>query len=97
MKKLLIAILCMGVLAAPALAQDVREAVKKAEADKAAADAKAKDVEAKILADKTALEQQVTDLEAREKTLENDINALRKEKAAKQAQHDALNDKWSGK
>jgi len=97
MKKLLIALLCMSVLAAPAVAQDVREAVKKAEADKAAAEAKAKEVEAKILADKSALEQQVIELEAREKSLENDINALRKQKADKQARHDALNEKWSTK
>ena len=45
MKKLLIAVLCMSVLAAPAFAQDVREAVKKAEADKATAEAKAREVE----------------------------------------------------
>ena len=97
MKKLLIAVLCMSVLAAPAFAQDVREAVKKAEADKAAAEAKAKEVEEKILGDKAALEKQVTELEAHEKQLENDIASLRKEKVAKQTQHDALNDKWSTK
>lgn len=97
MKKLLIAILCLVALAAPAAAQDVREAVKKADADRAAAEAKAKEVETSILADKSALQAQVTELEAREKQLETDITNLRKSKAAKQAQHDALNDKWSTK
>ncbi len=97
MKKLLIAILCLSALAAPVAAQDVREAVKKAEADKLAAEAKAKEVEQKIFADKAALELQVNELEAREKSLENDIAALRKQKADRQARHDALNEKWSTK
>ena len=91
MKKLLIAILCLSALVAPVAAQDVREAVKKAEADKAAAEAKARVVEDKIFADKAALEQQVAELEAREKSLENDITSLRKQKADKQARHEALN------
>jgi biopolymer transport protein ExbB len=89
--------LCIAAMAAPVAAQDVREAVKKADADRAAAEAKARDVEEKILADRSALQTQVTELETHEKELEADINALRKAKADKQVRHDVLQDKWSTK
>ncbi|HET6348270.1 MAG TPA: MotA/TolQ/ExbB proton channel family protein [Candidatus Krumholzibacteria bacterium] len=97
MKKLLIALMCIAAIAAPAAAQDVREAVKKAEADRVAAEARAREVEAGILADKAALQAKVEELEAREKKLETDINSLRKEKADKQVKHDALQEKWSAR
>jgi predicted nucleic acid-binding Zn-ribbon protein len=97
MKKLLI-IACIALIAVtPALAQDVREAVKKAEADRAAAEAHAKDVEAKILADRDALLAQVTDLEARQKTLDTEIKALQSKRAVAQDRHDKLQEKWSTK
>lgn len=97
MKKLFV-IACIALIAVtPALAQDVREAVKKAEADRAAAETHAREVEAKILADRDALLAQVTDLEARQKTLDTDIKALQAKRAIAQDRHDKLQEKWSTK
>ena len=67
MKKFLVAACIALIAVTPVLAQDVREAVKKAEADRAAAEAHAREVEAKILSDRDALLAQVSELEARQK------------------------------
>jgi biopolymer transport protein ExbB len=95
MKKLLLVSLLALVAVTPAFAQDVREAVKKAEADRAAAEAHAKDVEAKILADRDALMKEIVELESRQKQLEADIKALQARRQSAHDRHEKLNEKWS--
>jgi biopolymer transport protein ExbB len=81
-------------VAAPAVAQDVREAARKADADRAAAEARAKEIEDKILNDRTALVAEVEKLEARQQELEDSIDGLVKGKAAKAAHREKLTEKW---
>jgi biopolymer transport protein ExbB len=95
MKKLLLASLIAALAVSPAFAQDVREAVKKAEADRAAAETRAKEVEAKILADRGTLMAQIEELESRQKQLEADIKGIQARRADRQALHDRLQEKWS--
>ncbi len=80
-----------------ASAQDVREAAKKAEADRLAAEARAQEVEEKITSDRAALTAEVEKLEAQAKQLSADVQALQKRKASLQEKHDALDEKWSSK
>jgi biopolymer transport protein ExbB len=96
MKKLLLISLIALTVVTPALAQDVREAVKKAETDRAAAEARAKEVEAKILADRDALMKEITELETRQKQLETDIKALQSRRQSAHDRHERLGEKWSG-
>jgi biopolymer transport protein ExbB len=96
MKKLLFASLIVLIAATPVLAQDVREAVKKAEADAAAADAHAKEVEAKILADRDTLMKEILELETRQKQLEADIKGLQVRRQAAHDRHEKMSEKWSG-
>ncbi|MCI0451305.1 MAG: MotA/TolQ/ExbB proton channel family protein [Candidatus Latescibacteria bacterium] len=78
-------------------AQDVREAAKKAEADRMAAEVRAQEVEAKITSDRAALRAEVEKLEAQGKQLALDVQNLQKRKAAGQERHDALTEKWTSK
>lgn len=80
-----------------AVAQDVREAAKKAEADRLAAEARAQEVESKITGDRAALTAEVEKLEALAKQLSADVQALQQRKASQQERHDALTEKWSTK
>ncbi len=80
-----------------ASAQDAREAVKKAEADRQAAEQRAKEIEDKILNDRTALLAEVQKLEAQQKSLEDEVDALQKRKASDQTKHDKLNETWTTK
>jgi biopolymer transport protein ExbB len=95
MKKTFLLFLAAVIAAAPAAAQDVREAVRKAEADRVAAEARAREVEAKILSDRDALMQQILELESRQKHLDGDIKALQARRSAAQERHDRLQEKWS--
>jgi biopolymer transport protein ExbB len=97
MKKLLSIIALGAILATPAFSQDVREAVKKAEADRAAAEAHAKEVEAKIFADRAGLIAEIEQLEARQKQLDGDIKGLLARRTSAQERHDKLEEKWSTK
>jgi biopolymer transport protein ExbB len=97
MKRLLCAIAFLAAASTPALAQDMREAARKAEAERAAAQQKAAEVEAKIMNDRAALLAQVESLEAEKKQLEADIKALQQRKATGRARHETLTDKWSTK
>lgn len=78
-------------------AQDVREAARKAEADRVAAEARAQEVEQKITSDRAALTAEVEKLEAQAKQLTADVQALQKRRATQQQKHDALSEKWSSK
>lgn len=98
MKKLFVMIV-LGVVFATAgvYAQDVREAVRKAEADRAVAEARAREVEAKILNDRQALLAQIAELEGRQKQLEADIKGLQQRKTEMQGRHEKLEEKWTTK
>lgn len=95
MKKFLVITLLALIAATPALAQDVREAVKKAEADRSAAEVHAREVEAKILADRDALMKEIVELEARQKQLEADIKGLQARRQNAHDRHEKLGEKWS--
>jgi biopolymer transport protein ExbB len=82
---------------ASASAQDVREAAKKAEADRLAAEARAQEVDAKITSDRAALRAEVEMLEAQGKQLAADVQALQKRKGAGQERHEVLTEKWTTK
>ncbi len=98
MKKLIVLVVaCWIATVATASAQDVREAAKKAEADRQAAEARAAAVEAKITSDRATLTAEVEKLEAQAKQLSADVQALQKRKASQQTRHDALTEKWSTK
>ena len=98
MKKLFVLIACLLVMTAvTAGAQDAREAVRKAEADRAATEARAQEVEAKILNDRQALLAQIEELEGRGKKLEAEIKVLQARKTAAQARHEKLDEKWTTK
>ncbi len=93
----LLALLLSIVAVSAASAQDVREAAKKAEADRLAAEARAQEVEAQITSDRTTLIAEVEKLEAQAKQLSADVQALQKRRTAGQDRHDALTEKWSTK
>ena len=95
MKKLiLIGIAALLAIAPAAHAQDVREAVKKAEADRLAAEQRAREVEERIINDRAALAAEVTRLEARQKELEGSIDGLVRGKEAKTSHRERLTDDW---
>jgi len=96
-KSLFIVAVLLAVAAGEAPAQDMREAVRKAEADRKAAEARALEVEAKIVNDRAALTAELARLEAEQKQLEADIKALQAEKGVRQKTHETVSEKWSGK
>ncbi|MEJ2721214.1 MAG: MotA/TolQ/ExbB proton channel family protein [bacterium] len=96
MKRVLFALAVLTVVwAGFAAAQDVREAARKAEADRAEALKRAKAIENKILNDRNALIAEVERLEAEHKQLEADVSGLEKKIIRDQARLEDLNDKWS--
>lgn len=98
MKKLIaLTMACWIATVATASAQDVREASKKADADRQAAEARAAAVEAQITSDRATLLAEVEKLEAKAKQLSADVQGLQKRKAAQQERHDALTEKWTDK
>ena len=96
-KTMTIAIALVLASFAAASAQDVREAAKKAEADRQGAEARAKQVEEKITNDRAALRAEVEKIEAQAKQLTADVQGLQKRIASQQTRHDALTEKWSTK
>jgi biopolymer transport protein ExbB len=92
-------LLVLVVLAAafPAGAQDVREAAKKAEAERAAALEHAQQVEEQILNDRTRLVAEVERLEAEQLRLDAELAALDKKVEQTQKLRETLADKWAGR
>lgn len=76
-------------------AQDIREAARKAAADRAAAEQRARAVEAEILADRTKLLAEVQALEARQRELDAAIAALGQRAALLEARREKLSDEWA--
>lgn len=100
MTALSIAAVCGGAVGfhpATAMAQDAREAARKAEADRQAAEARAREAEQQILGDRSKLLAEVERLEAQQKQLEADVAGLQKSIAAGEKTHDKLTDEWETK
>ena len=97
MKKLLLVFALAAMIPMTAGAQDMREAARKAEAERRAALQRAADVEAKIEGDRAALLAQVETLETQKKQLEADITALKRRKEVGRSRHEVLSDKWTTK
>jgi biopolymer transport protein ExbB len=83
--------------AAPVQAQDAREAVQKAEADRKAAEERARQAEQQILNDRSKLLAEVERLEAQQKQLEADVAGLEKSIAQGEKRHEKLTDEWETK
>ncbi|HEU4928530.1 MAG TPA: hypothetical protein VFU38_01770, partial [Candidatus Krumholzibacteria bacterium] len=96
-KSFWLALAVVGASFSGAGAQDVREAARKADADRQAAEERARQVEEKITSDRAALLAEVEKLEAQAKQLSDDVQALKARKASQQERHDALTEKWSTK
>ena len=96
MKKTLIVLLVSILLMASAsVAQDVREAAQKAEAERKRALEDAQQIEQRIMSDREALRAEVERLEALQSRLENDIQALEKKIAGDEKTLEDLNEDWA--
>jgi biopolymer transport protein ExbB len=96
-KTISFALACWIATVATASAQDVREAAKKAEADRQSAEARAAEVDAKIVSDRATLVAEVEKLEAQAKQLAADVQALQKRKTVGDERREKLAEKWSEK
>lgn len=76
-------------------AQDIREAARKAAADKTAAEEEARQAEARILADRQTLQTEVEGLERRRRELEADLAGLDARLAAGEVRQEALAGRWA--
>jgi biopolymer transport protein ExbB len=93
MKKLILA--CLLILAAvPAAGQDIREAARKAEADRTAAQEEALRAEEAILADSARLREEVARLEKEQATLEQDLRDLDTRQAEGEKRRAVLTEEW---
>jgi len=90
-------ILMLVLLAVPAAGQDIREAARKAAADRAAAGQEAQEAEAAIIADSERLRAEVARLEQEQAGLEQDLRNLESRQAELRAQREELADDWSGR
>ncbi len=90
-------ILMLVLLAVPAAGQDIREAARKAAADRAAAGQEAQQAEAAIIADSERLRAEVARLEQEQAGLEQDLRNLENRQAELRAQREDLTDEWSGR
>ena len=88
-------VLLLMTAASTATAQDIREAARKAEADRQAAQTEAHQIEQRILADREALITAVTEAESRQLALENEVADLRRRITTGQQQHQELAEQWS--
>ena len=93
----LLLILLLIVMAVPAVGQDIREAARKATADREAAQAEARQAEEAILADRDRLRAEVQRLEAEQAVLEQDLKDLDQRQAAARSLREDLTDKWAGR
>jgi biopolymer transport protein ExbB len=96
-KTISFALACWIATVATASAQDVREAAKKAEADRQSAEARAAEVDAKIVSDRATLVAEVEKLEAQAKQLAADVQALQQRKTVGDERREKLAEKWSEK
>jgi biopolymer transport protein ExbB len=87
--------LMLMLTAAPGAAQDVREAARKAEAERAAAAARAHEVAQRILGDRRALTARVDSLAAAERALEAELTRLEAAIATEEKQVAGLETRWS--
>ena len=90
-------ILMLVLLAVPAAGQDIREAARKAAADRAGAGQEAQEAEAAIIADSERLRAEVARLEQEQAGLEQDLRNLESRQAELRAQREELADDWSGR
>jgi len=95
--KTLLTFLMLIVLAVPAAGQDIREAARKAAADRNSAQEEARQAEEAILADREKLGAEVTRLEQEQTALEKDLRNLDTRQAAARLELEDLTDKWSGR
>ncbi|MBU2500841.1 MotA/TolQ/ExbB proton channel family protein [bacterium] len=93
----LLPILLLMVFAVPAAGQDIREAARKAEADRQAALQEARDAETRILADRAALLAEVERLERRQAELEDGVADLERRQVEGARRRDELAARWSGR
>lgn len=82
-------------VASGAHAQDVREAARKAEADRQAAIDRAEQVEEQILTDRDALLAAVEELEAEDRALDAGLTELEREAAGLKVRRERLADRWA--
>lgn len=92
-------LLAAGILLAalPAAGQDVRTAVRRAEADREAARAEQRAAEAEILADREALTRAVEEAESRRANLAAELRRLEGAIADAESRRDALEEQWSAR
>jgi biopolymer transport protein ExbB len=96
MKRAILYTVILGsVLSAPALAQDVREAAKKAAAERRAAGERAARIEEQIINDRDALVAEVEKLEAQQRQLESEVDALQRRIEADEDHRERLEDRWA--
>ncbi len=95
MKRLILIMLALVLLAGSAAAQDVREAARKAAAARAEAEARAARAEAAILADRERLTAEVERLEAEQAELEARLAAIQEHMAAQEERRAKLADRWA--
>jgi biopolymer transport protein ExbB len=88
-------LLLMSLLALPAAGQDIREAARKAAADRAAAEAEARQAEEAILADRERLRAEVDRLEQEQAGLEQDLRDLEQRQTEARRLREDLADQWS--
>ncbi len=81
----------------PAAGQDIREAARKAAADRAAAEEEAGRIEEAILADQTKLRAEVGRLEQEQASLEQDLRDLESRQAAARVLREKLVEEWAGR
>ena len=94
---LLLLILLLIVMAVPAAGQDIREAARKAAADREAAQAEARQAEEAILSDGDRLRAEVQRLEQEQAALEQDLKDLDQRQAAARLLREDLTDQWAGR
>jgi biopolymer transport protein ExbB len=93
MKKLILALLLV-LVALPVAAQDIREAARKAAADREAAQEEARRAEEAILADSARLREEVTRLEQQQAALEQELRDLEQRQVAGEAARERLTEEW---
>ncbi|MBC8425184.1 MotA/TolQ/ExbB proton channel family protein [bacterium] len=94
-RTLLILALLLTTLAADAAAQDIREALQRARADREQAQAAAAETEQRILADRDSLSAAVADLEVRRDGLQTGLDALAARGRDLDAELAELEESWS--
>jgi biopolymer transport protein ExbB len=95
MRRLILTLLVVACTANVAIGQDIREAARRAAADRDAARLEAAAAEERIMADREQLLAEVLRLEGEQTTLEKSISALRREQDETNRTRDKLAEQWS--